>query len=104
MSVFKISDPSLTRGPVWEIEVRQKVYSWLARSKTWICSATSLHIVYFENLVENMKEETDAMLKFLNFQASDDRIHCAINYGVRYNYLRYSNIDTTNFNIVNFVI
>ena len=90
MSVFKISDPSLTRGPVWEIEVRQKVYSWLARSKTWICSATSLHIVYFENLVENMKEETDAMLKFLNFQASDNRIHCAINYGVRYNYLRYT--------------
>ena len=37
-------DGSVLSGPLWESEVRQKIYTWMARTKTWICSAQSIHI------------------------------------------------------------
>ena len=77
-----VLENALLRGPVWETEVRQRTYTWLARTKTWICSATSLHIVYFENLVQNMKEEINSIIEFLAFPPNQDNINCAIYHGV----------------------
>ena len=77
-------ESGLLRGPVWETEIRQKTYTWLARTKTWICSATSLHITYFESLILDVKSGLENIMEFLTLKAKNENIDCAINFGVRF--------------------
>ena len=48
-------DMSVLSGPHWETDIRQRTYTWMARAKTWICSAEQLHVVHYEKLRNDLK-------------------------------------------------
>ena len=62
-------DGSVLSGPLWETEVRQKTFTWLARTQTWICSAQSLHVMFYDTLKHNV-----AQSKFFKIRISENEI------------------------------
>ncbi len=75
-------DVTVLSGPHWETDVRQRTYTWMARAKTWICSAEQLTVVHYENLRNDLKRGIVTMLDFIEVERDQQRLDCATNHGV----------------------
>ena len=52
----KVESLEALKGPVWDSQIYHNTFAWLIRSKSWICSAQSLKIVYYENFIKDIRQ------------------------------------------------
>lgn len=63
----------------WDWFVEYKGISWAYLLHTWISqNETEIHLVQYEKLKTNLEEELRKILKFLDFNVSEEGLRCAI--------------------------
>lgn len=76
-------------GINWRCHIYRCITHWMQETATWICrewraigrtSVGQLHVVHYENLVENTQEEILKMLDFMNHTVDPERLKCTMAY------------------------
>ena len=64
------------------IEVTHNTFTWLIRSKSWICNAQSMHVVSYETFNKDIKQGLKSILEYLNRSPEEEKLDCATKLGV----------------------
>ena len=66
-------------NPNWEWFLQYKSTLWSYQIKTWLDqSKVPVHIVQYENLVANTRQELQKVLKFLKYPVSEKILDCVL--------------------------
>ncbi|XP_072167159.1 sialate:O-sulfotransferase 1-like [Diadema setosum] len=74
-----LAPPTTFQGEEWNLFVKRRSREWLQLYKTFIASGKPLHILYYEHMKENLREELRQVAKFLNVEVDEKRLNCAVN-------------------------
>ena len=64
----------------WHQFVTERSWDWLDQIMVTFEKATELHVVFYENLKQNLSEELMDMAKFLGVNVSDNRLNCSVHH------------------------
>lgn len=68
-----------TKGRYWQQFVANKLWAWEQMNLQWAKNFTGdVHIVYYDDLVDNVEGTLRAILNFLNFKLDKDLFSCAM--------------------------
>ena len=70
------------KGIKWDTQVSHNTFTWMIRSKSWICNAQSLHLVTYETFKKDLKQGLKSILKYLNRSPEEEKLDCATKFGV----------------------
>ncbi|XP_071538969.1 WSCD family member AAEL009094-like isoform X2 [Panulirus ornatus] len=65
-------------GRYWEKFVTNKALSWMNTTLDWLKFEGPLHLVFYEDLLDNLPEEMRRILEFLELEVSDSNFECMI--------------------------
>lgn len=67
------------KGKYWEQFVIDKLRSWKSTNLDWLYNFTGpTHVIFYEQLVDNVEENLKSVLDFLEFPISETQFKCAI--------------------------
>ena len=70
------------KGIKWDTQVSHNTFTWMIRSKSWICNAQSLHLITYETFKKDLKQGLKSILKYLNRSPEEEKLDCATKFGV----------------------
>ncbi|XP_068205920.1 sialate:O-sulfotransferase 2-like isoform X2 [Palaemon carinicauda] len=73
-----IASPLAFHGQDWARFVQSKVEKWGAFANDWITGARNLHVVHFENMQVNPKQELLKIMQFLHLRVDPHRLKCVL--------------------------
>lgn len=85
-----------TRGKYWQQFVTEKLKMWNEMNLDWLYNFTGpTHVIFYEQLVDNVQHTLTVLLNFLEVPISDNRLACALERqeGIYRRKRRYMNFD-----------
>ncbi|KAF5285209.1 hypothetical protein FQR65_LT13324 [Abscondita terminalis] len=85
-----------TRGRYWQQFVAEKLQMWKQMNLDWLYNFTGpTHVIFYEQLVDNVHHTLTVLLNFLEIPISDDLLACALERqeGIYRRKRRYLNFD-----------
>ncbi|CAL4082343.1 unnamed protein product, partial [Meganyctiphanes norvegica] len=65
-------------GTYWENFVIYEATAWMNTTIDWLKFEGSLHLVFYEDLLDNLSEEMGRILEFLNIEVDDASLDCML--------------------------
>ncbi|XP_042210449.1 WSCD family member AAEL009094-like [Homarus americanus] len=65
-------------GRYWEKFVTNKALAWMNTTLDWLKFDRPLHLVFYEDLLDNLPEEMRRILEFLDLEVSDSNFDCML--------------------------
>ncbi|KAK7077705.1 hypothetical protein SK128_026379 [Halocaridina rubra] len=66
------------QGRYWEKFVTNKALAWMNTTLDWLKFDGPLHLVFYEDLLDNLPEEMRRILEFLDLEVSESNFDCMI--------------------------
>ncbi|XP_064101521.1 WSCD family member AGAP003962-like [Macrobrachium rosenbergii] len=66
------------KGRYWEKFVMNKALAWMNTTLDWLKFEGPLHLVFYEDLIDNLPEEMRRILEFLDLEVSESNFDCMI--------------------------
>ena len=64
--------------PAWPVFVSKYAWDWFYSTIRWLSFSGPLHIIRYENLKTNLRQEVEKMVRFLGVNASDEILDCVV--------------------------